>query len=129
MNRVKIHKCYSDAQLPHVWGSSNGLSLRAFARSHDGHPIKIIIPPHVPKLIQTGIILEIPEGHVPFLLSRREDAKKALFVVNAPVPLVQEGEIKFVLYNGGLETQIVQHGDLVANLIILSGTKLTFEVS
>lgn len=127
MNRgmVRIY-CASGARKPEP-SSPNSLLLPAFALSPDGHKIKLPIAPHTPKLIRTGLSIEYAEGLVPFLMSRSSSAKRSLIVVNSPFA-VNKGEVSFVLQNNGLETQYIEHGDLLACLVFLSGAQVGFEV-
>lgn len=124
MNKLTVgyKKVLPDAAPPKLW------SLPAYARSEvNGHPIKILIPHNTVKLVRTGLRLLVPEGHVAFICSRRDHAKRSLFVVNAPITLDHEEEIKIVLHNGGMETYILSHGDLIANLVVVSGAFSQFE--
>lgn len=114
---ISFKRVLPDAAPPRAWNS--GLHLPAYARSESGHPVKIMVTPHIPKLIRTGIRLNLPSGVIAFLVTRRDDAKRSLMVVNAPVAFDSDAEVKFVLINSGLETQVIHHGDLVANLIFL----------
>lgn len=124
MNRlnIKFKRVVSDAAIPKQW------SLPAYCRSEvNGHLIHFLIPANSVRLVRTGLRLFIPEGHVAFICSRRDQAKRSLFVVNAPITMDHEEEIKVVLHNGSRETCILSHGDLIANLIVVSGAFSQFE--
>lgn len=124
MNRltVKFKKVLPDAAPPRQW------SLPAYCRSEaNSHPIHFLIPANSVRLVRTGLRLFIPEGHVAFICSRRDHAKRSLFVVNAPITMDHEEEIKIVLHNGSRETCILSHGDLIANLVVVSGAFSQFE--
>lgn len=119
------YKRHPEAEAPKLWPDRGGLILRAFAKSNDGHKVKIIIPPHTPKLIRTGITLVPEPGYIPYILTRRENAKQGLQVVHAPIALEPDTEVSFVIHNGSLETQYVEHGDFIAYAILLRGAKLS----
>lgn len=128
MNKVLVRTVEKKVELPYVWASGTGMALRAYCLSPELHRTKVIIPPYSPRLIRTGLVITLPDDFLGFVISRREDAKRALQVVNAPIMPTFQEEIKFVLVNGSSEVIYVEHGDIVANLIFLSGQKAIIEV-
>lgn len=128
MSEVKVfwRKVKPDAEPPR-----NG-SVPIYAKSEAGHNVKIVIPPHTPKLVRTALSFLLPDGMVAFICSRRDSAKAGLSVVNAPLFLTALGateELKLVLHNGGLETIYLSHGDLIANFVVIAGRMPHWEES
>lgn len=125
--QVKFKRIKDGAQLPKAWTQGSvGIDLHAFALTTTGHKFKILIPPNTTKLIQTGFAIEPPSGFMLFLCSRSGLAKHSLFVLNAPgiIDPDYRGELMVLLHNAGLETQIISHGDRVAQLIGLTASFL-----
>jgi dUTPase len=127
MSRVKVRKLLPNAITPRDEGNGT-LTLGAYCKSEAGHDIKLMIPRNTPRLVRTGIAVELPTGYLSYLMSRRDSAKQGLFVVNSPLVQDLNGEIQFVLMNSGLETHYVCHGDWIAHLVFFSGVKLDIEV-
>lgn len=100
----------------------------AYARHGDAgadlyavEPEDVEIKPGQVVAIQTGIALEIPYGYVGLIHPRSGLAgKKAITVANAPgtVDSGYRGEILVLLTNIGTETQVISHGDRIAQLVI-----------
>lgn len=126
MNNVKWRRLLPGASQPTYWQSEGLVSLPLYARSGAGHPVKIVLPPQNLKLIQTGLTFEYPDGVVPFLLARKDAAKKGLVVANTPVPVTPGTEVTFVLQNLSLEVQYLEHGDVIAQLLFLSAAPFQF---
>lgn len=94
---------------------SSGMDVRAML---DG---PITLSPFERKLIPTGIYVDIPEGFEIQVRSRSGLAlKQGLFVLNSPgtVDADYTGEIGVVLYNLSGQTQIVNPGDRIAQLVL-----------
>lgn len=126
MNETEVRfKRHPEAAAPKLWSTRNGLLIPAFAKSNDGHKVKIVVPPHTPKLIRTGITLILASGVTPFILTR--GGHRGLQVLHSPVALDPDVEVTFVMHNGSLETQYIEHGDFVAYLIFLRGFQLSLE--
>jgi dUTP pyrophosphatase len=110
------------APLPfRAYGESAAWDLSAFARRPDGGSFTITLPPRTTKTIGTGLILRAPPGHVLLICSRSGMAMASLFVANSPGVVDPDyvGEIKILLYNGGLEPMYIKHGDRIAQALIL----------
>jgi hypothetical protein len=82
-------------------------TLHASIRGENGRPLKAIIPPRTTKEVWVQETQTTPTT----LFSPKELAKRSVFVVNRryehPVLVV-------MLYNGGMETQWIEDGDVVA---------------
>lgn len=101
---------------------SIGLDLHACAISDTGRPNKIILPPRVTKKIRTGLQIN-PQGKTIMVCSRSGLASRSIFVANAPgiIDPDYRGEIFVLLYNGGHDSYYVEHGERIAQLVLLPG--------
>lgn len=72
-------------------------------------------------MASTGVILEIPEGHVGLLFIRSGLGKKGILLANGVGVIDSDfrGEVKLLLYNGNSIPYEVQSGDRIAQLMIL----------
>lgn len=94
---------------------SSGMDVRAMLDS------PITLSPFERKLIPTGIYVDIPEGFEIQVRSRSGLAlKQGLFVLNSPgtVDADYTGEVGVVLCNLSGQTQIVNPGDRIAQLVL-----------
>lgn len=121
--KLRIQRMDERAMLP-TRGTPNsvGLDLHAFLISESGRPNKALIPPRSTRAIETRIMVEPPQGFAVYVCSRSGLAKGlSLFVTNAPgvVDPDYRGEILVLLYNGGHEAQYVEHGQRIAQIVML----------
>lgn len=125
---IRIRKLDPRAQLPiRATPRSVGLDIFAFLISESGRPNTAMIPPRTTKAIPTGLIMAPPEmpplkPYALYVCSRSGLARNlSLFVTNAPgvVDPDYRGEIQVLLYNGGHESQYIQHGDRIAQIVML----------
>lgn len=130
MIRIFIRR--EGAHLPsRATAESVGYDLYAWAISESGRPNKLLIPPRNVRAIPTGITVLPPAGYSFLVASRSGMAKeRAIFVANSPgvVDPDYRGEIMVLLYNGGHETQYIQHGDRVGQLILIPWKPFDMEV-
>lgn len=83
-------------------------------------------------MINTGIILEIPEGLEGQIRSRSGLAiKHGISVLNSPGTIDSDyrGEIKVILYNSGKESFLVQPGMRIAQLVFSQYMNCMFVLS
>lgn len=120
---IGIMRRYEDVKYPsRATSQSVGYDLWAYCKTESGRPNKLLIPPRSTRAIPTGLIILPPEGYSIFIASRSGLAKERnLFVTNAPgiIDPDYRGEIMVLLYNGGHETQYIQHEDRVGQMILL----------
>lgn len=87
--------------------------LVANTPGESGRGVKTILPPRSTKEIPSRLSLDhqttLSDLHRR-LLTPRSLAKRGVFVVNVQY----EGPANVILYNGGLETQWIQHGETIA---------------
>jgi len=108
--------------LPKNWSEfAAGLDLHAYLLSENNRPNTLLLPARTTRNVETGIAIEVPPGHFGAVCSRSGWAKHSVFVANAPgiIDPDYRGEIKVLLYNGGIENQYIKHGDRIAQLVII----------
>jgi dUTP pyrophosphatase len=72
-------------------------------------------------LVPTGLYIELPTGYEAQMRPRSGLAiKQGITCLNSPGTIDSDyrGELKVVLVNLGKETQVIQHGDRIAQLVI-----------
>lgn len=119
---LKITKLHPDAKLPRVaTPESIGADVYAYCKSEALRPLKMVVPPNTTRMIPTGIIAVAQPPFCIFVCSRSGLAKESLFVINAPgvVDPDYRGEIKILLHNAGTQNHWVEHGDRIAQLVLL----------
>ncbi len=112
----------ADAPLPtKAYARSAAFDLAAYSKR-----ATVTIAPHTTKLIRTGIGLRPPIGHLIMVCSRSGLATRSVFVANGPgiVDPDYTGEIKVLLFNGGIEPFFVTHGDRIAQVLVLPLTTI-----
>lgn len=120
--RVKRNE--PDAQLP-IRASTEciGHDVFAYIKTETRRGDKILLPPRTTRAIPTGLTVIPPPGHAAFICSRSGMAKeRSIFVTNAPgiIDPDYRGALFILLYNGSWENYWVQHGDRVAQLVVLT---------
>lgn len=116
---VKLHP---EAQPPFLaYDESAAYDLSLCCLTDTGRPNNIIIPPNFTKICPTGIALKPPPGHLVLICSRSGMAQKSVFVSNAPgvIDPGYTGEIKVLLYNGGMASLHLRHGDRIAQALVI----------
>lgn len=104
-----------------AYTESAAYDLSACLLNDGGRPFTTTIGPHTTKLIGTGLALRPPKGHLILVCSRSGLAASSVFVANSPgvVDPDYTGEIKVLLYNGGLEPFYLRHKDRIAQALIV----------
>lgn len=122
MITLKFKKLHEEALLPKAWTpGSVGLDVHAHILSETGKPNTILVPPRNTRNVPTGLLIEPPAGHFVMVCSRSGLAAKSIIVMNAPgiIDPDYRGELRVLIYNGGLESHYVQHGDRIAQLFLM----------
>lgn len=118
---LEIRRLHPDAALPTLsYGDSAAYDLSAYLTTPGGRPLTATIGPSSSKIIPTGLAFRPPPGHLVLICSRSGLASRSVFVSNAPgvVDPNYIGEIKVILFNGGLEVFYVKHGDRIAQALV-----------
>ena len=91
---------------------------------------EIMIQPHETVKVGTGLAMEIPEGTFGAIFARSGLAtKQGLRPANCVgvVDADYRGEVIVAVHNDSNETQTIQAGDRIAQLVIMPFTPITFE--
>jgi dUTP pyrophosphatase len=113
---VRIQKLRPDAQLPaYAHGSHEdaGMDLCAVEDT--------TLEPGVPRMVPTGLTVEIPPGYEAQVRPRSGLAlKHAITMPNAPgtIDPGYRGELRVILLNLGREPYLVHAGDRIAQMIV-----------
>lgn len=127
---LKFKKLHPDATLP-TYGTDGAAALDLYAvadvTNSDGHPVGVA--PGFPQVVNTGVAVEVPEGHVMLIFSRsghgfKENVRLAncVGVIDSDfrgelkAKLVHDGEVGYALP--------VKRGDRIAQAIVLPIPKL-----
>jgi len=114
--QIRIQRIHPKAVLPayaHGPAEDAGLDLHAVEDT--------VLAPGVPRLVPTGLTLEIPAGYEAQVRPRSGLAlKHAITVPNAPgtIDPGYRGEVRVILLNLGREPYTVHAGDRIAQLIL-----------
>ena len=114
--RIRIQRVHPDAVLPeyaHGPVEDAGMDLRAVADE--------TLEPGVPRLVPTGLTVEIPPGYEAQVRPRSGLAlKHAITMPNAPgtIDPGYRGEVRVILLNLGREPYKVHAGDRIAQMIV-----------
>lgn len=117
---MEVTKMHSDVKLPTLaTPQSVGADVHAYLKSETGRPIKMALGQGATRVVPTGLIIRPAPGHFIMVCSRSGLAIKSVFVTNAPgiIDPDYRGEIKVLLYNASYETQWIEHGDRIAQLV------------
>lgn len=121
--KVKIKKLTEDAIIP-TYGSEYAAGADLYSVSEG-----VEIAPHKTVMIHTGISMEIPVGYVGLVYARSGLASKRSLAPANKVGVIDcdyRGEIMVALHNHGEETQRVEKGERVAQLVITSYATVDF---
>ncbi|NCX95159.1 MAG: dUTP diphosphatase [Chitinophagia bacterium] len=107
----------------HSAGAS-GLDLRAWLSE------AVILQPFERLLIPTGIFIAIPQGYEGQVRPRSGIAlKQGITLVNTPGTIDSDyrGELKIPIINLSTQTQTINNGDRIAQLVVAPVARLTWE--
>ncbi len=113
---MRIQKLRPDAMLPeyaHGPEEDAGMDLRAVEA--------VTLEPGVPRLVPTGLAIEVPPGYEAQVRPRSGLAlKHAVAMPNAPgtIDPGYRGELRVILLNLGREPYTIQAGDRIAQIIV-----------
>ena len=114
---IKVKKIVSNAEIPsYAYSSDVGFDLRAIASQR--------LLPGEQKEFKTGLIFEIPEGHVGLVRDRAGIiSKMGVHTCAGTFDSGFRGEVTIFLVNMSEETQFVDEGMRIAQIIILPVAK------
>ena len=114
--QIRIQRTHPLAILPvyaHGPNEDAGMDLRAVEDA--------ALEPGVPRLIATGLTVEVPAGYEAQVRPRSGLAlKHAITMPNAPgtIDPGYRGELRVILLNLGRETYLIRAGDRIAQMIV-----------
>lgn len=151
---IKIEKMYDDVELPaYAKEGDSGMDVRAYLSdkflekvetdkmTNPKTPFRdklgkmegkhVIIAPHQSALIPTGIKTIIPDGYEIQVRPRSGLAlKKGISVLNSPGTIDSEyrHEYGIIIHNTSDDLFVVEHGDRIAQLVLMEVPKVAWEV-
>src|SRR5215216_4088695 len=101
-----------------------GMDIRAFVNE------AVRLQPLERALISTGLFIEIPEGYEAQIRPRSGLAiKQGITCLNTPGTIDSDyrGEIKIILINLSSETQVINSGDRIAQMVVQRAEQVSLE--
>lgn len=89
----------------------------------------VTLSPGETQLLHTGVAVAIPEGYVGLIFARSGLATKRGLAPANKVGVIDadyRGEIMVALHNHGTETQVLEHGERIAQMAILPFLSVAF---
>lgn len=129
MKIINIKKTDENAKIP-TYGSVYAAGADLYAVIHNEEN-KVEILPGETAFIDTGIVMEIPNGYVGLVYARSGlSCKQGLAPANkvGVIDSDYRGNIMVALYNQSNETRIVSEGDRIAQIIIQPVEQFGFKV-
>jgi dUTP pyrophosphatase len=118
---------HSNNPLPtYATEGSSGMDIRAYIKS------AVEIKPLERVLIPTGLSIQLPDGFEAQIRPRSGLAiKQGITCLNTPgtIDADYRGEIKIILINLSNETQTIQSGERIAQMVIQKVEKIDWELS
>lgn len=120
--KFSVFRKHPSAHLPtRATACAIGWDVHALALSESGRPISRACHQRAVTPISTGLVLVPPDGYYFQCCSRSGLARdRGLFVANSPGIIDPDyiGELIILLFNGSHETQYIQHGWRIAQLVL-----------
>ena len=116
MDKIKVKKLRADAIVP-TYGSVDAAGADLYACLEQ----QVVVSPGESVFIPTGLSMEIPKGYAALIYARSGMACKRGLAPANKVGVIDSdyrGEFIVVLHNHGTETQIVEPGERIAQLVI-----------
>lgn len=130
MKIINIKKTDENAKIP-TYGSEFAAGADLYAVIHNEEN-KVEILPGETAFIDTGIVMEIPNGYVGLVYARSGlSCKQGLAPANkvGVIDSDYRGNIMVALYNQSNETRVVSEGDRIAQIIIQPVEQFGFKVT
>lgn len=116
MEKIKVLKLRAGAALP-TYGSEQSAGADLYACLEES----VTIGPGETRFIPTGLAMELPKGTVGLLYARSGLACKRGLAPANKVGVIDSdyrGEYIVALHNHGAESQVIAHGERIAQLVI-----------
>ena len=130
MKIINIKKTDENAKIP-TYGSVYAAGADLYAVIHNEEN-RVEILPGETAFIDTGIVMEIPNGYVGLVYARSGLACKQGLAPANKVGVIDSdyrGNIMVALYNQSNETRIISEGDRIAQIIIQPVEQFGFKVT
>jgi len=116
MQALKVKKVYPDARLPQrATEGASGLDLFAYIKESS----RRVVLEGKPRLIGTGIAIEVPSGYEAQIRPRSGLSAKGVLVALGTVDSDYRGEVMVTMYTVGRHNSFeLKHGDRIAQLVI-----------
>lgn len=113
---LRVKKLYPDARVPQrATEGATGLDLFAYITEGGGR----IVLQEKPKLVGTGIAIEVPKGYDAQIRPRSGLSAKGIMVAFGTVDSDYRGEVMVTMYTLGRDSSFeVKDGDRIAQLVI-----------
>lgn len=113
---LRIKKLHADARAPQqATEGASGLDLFAYIEQESGR----VMLEEKPKLIGTGIAVEVPRGYDMQIRPRSGLSAKGIMVAFGTVDSDYRGEVMVTMYALGQDASFeVKHGDRIAQLVV-----------
>ena len=124
---LRIKKLRENAVVP-TYGSEFSAGADLYAAIDE----EIVIAPGETKLIPTGLAFEIPEGYAGFVYARSGLATKRGLAPANKVGVIDSdyrGEVMTALHNHGSESQKIEKGERIAQMVIAPYVTASFILS
>jgi dUTP pyrophosphatase len=128
---LKFQLLYSDAKVPRRWtNGAVGYDLHAYIKTESGRASKVLVPPRTTINVSTGLLVELPPSHFGMVVPRSGLGKLSVSVTNSPgiIDPDYRGEIRVLIYNGGLQNYWVEHETRIAQLVLVPVTQVAISV-
>ena len=116
MDAIRVKKCRENAILP-TYGSDGAAGADLYACLEEA----VTIEPGATAFIPTGLSMEIPRGTAGLIYARSGLACKRGLAPANKVGVIDSdyrGEFVVVLHNHGSVSQVIAHGERIAQLVI-----------
>jgi len=122
---LKVKKLYPDARLPQrATEGASGLDIFAYIKESS----RTVTLEQNPKLIGTGIALEMPSGYEAQIRPRSGLSAKGVLVALGTIDSDYRGEVMVTMYTVGRHNSFeLKHGDRIAQLVIGKLAELAIE--
>lgn len=116
MDKIAVKKLRPNAILP-TYGSENAVGADLYACLEES----VTIEPGKTVFITTGLAMELPVGYAGLIYARSSLGTKRGLAPANKVGVVDpdyRGEFMVALHNHGTQTQTIEHGERIAQLVI-----------
>lgn len=111
--------------------NSDGTVLKKAYNTDAGYDIvynkRICIPAESGMLIQTDLVIQIPEGYCGIIKARSSTFKKELFIIDGVIDAGYCGPLTIQMYNIGDKDVVIRRNTAVAQILFLPVPEVTLQ--